>query len=81
MVTNTDIQDLGHFINGQTVLGKSGQFSDVYNPSTGTVIARVPLATKQEVQEAIVSPSGFFLLGVPYQLVNELKLSLDSANS
>jgi len=53
MVTNTDIQELGHFINGQTVLGKSGHFSDVYNPSTGSVIARVPLATKEEVQEAI----------------------------
>lgn len=60
MVTNTDIQDLGHFINGQTVLGKSGQFSDVYNPSTGTVIARVPLATKQEVQEAIAAAQAAF---------------------
>ena len=60
MVTNTDIQDLGHFINGQTVQGKSGQFSDVYNPSTGTVIARVPLATKQEVQEAIAAAQAAF---------------------
>ena len=60
MVTNTDIQELGHFINGQTVLGKSGQFSDVYNPSTGTVIARVPLATKQEVQEAIAAAQAAF---------------------
>lgn len=53
MITNTDIQELGHFINGQTVLGKSGHFSDVYNPSTGSVIARVPLATQEEVKEAI----------------------------
>lgn len=53
MVTNTDIQELGHFINGQTVIGKSGHFSDVYNPSTGSVIARVPLATQEEVKEAI----------------------------
>lgn len=81
MVTNTDIQELGHFINGQTALGKSGQFSDVYNPSTGAVIARVPLATKQEVQEAINAPKQLFLLGAPYPLVNELKLSLNSASS
>lgn len=53
MITNTDIQELGHFMNGQTVLGKSGHFSDVYNPSTGSVIARVPLATQEEVKEAI----------------------------
>ncbi len=53
MVTNTDVKELGHFINGEIVLGKSGQYSNVYNPSTGAIIARVPLATKEEVQEAI----------------------------
>ncbi|MGE6517514.1 CoA-acylating methylmalonate-semialdehyde dehydrogenase [Lysinibacillus sphaericus] len=53
MVTNTEVKELGHFINGEVVPGKSGQFSDVFNPSAGSVIARVPLATKQEVQLAI----------------------------
>ncbi|MDM5350641.1 CoA-acylating methylmalonate-semialdehyde dehydrogenase [Lysinibacillus sphaericus] len=60
MVTNTDIQELGHFINGQTVLGKSGYFSDVYNPSTGSVIARVSLATQDEVKEAITAAKKAF---------------------
>ena len=32
----------------------------VKNPSTGTVIARVPLATKQEVQEAIAAAQAAF---------------------
>jgi len=60
MVTNTDIQELGHFINGQTILGKSGYFSDVYNPSTGSVIARVSLATQDEVREAITAAKKAF---------------------
>ncbi|MFJ7732075.1 CoA-acylating methylmalonate-semialdehyde dehydrogenase [Lysinibacillus sp. NPDC097231] len=60
MVTNTDVKELGHFINGEIVLGKSGQYSNVYNPSTGAIIARVPLATKEEVQEAISAAKNAF---------------------
>lgn len=73
MITNTDIQELGHFINGQTVLGKSGHFSDVYNPSTGSVIARVPLATQEEVKEAINAAQKHSLHGAHYPLGNEQK--------
>lgn len=53
MVRNTEVKELGHFINGKIVAGKSGHFLDVYNLSTGIVMAKVPLATKEEVQEAI----------------------------
>ena len=60
MVTNTDIKELGHFINGKVVAGKSGRFSDVYNPSSGIVIAKVPLATKGEVQEAMYAAQKAF---------------------
>lgn len=47
------VKHLTHFINGQEVEGKSGRFGDVYNPTTGEVIAQVPLATAQETREAI----------------------------
>ncbi|ATP39867.1 methylmalonate-semialdehyde dehydrogenase (CoA acylating) [Solibacillus sp. R5-41] len=60
MVTNTDVKELGHFINGSIVPGKSGQFSDVFNPSLGTVIARVPIASKGETQEAIATAKAAF---------------------
>lgn len=60
MVTNTEVKELGHFINGEVVLGKSGQFSDVFNPSLGTVIARVPVASKEETQEAIATAKAAF---------------------
>ncbi|MEG0380873.1 MAG: CoA-acylating methylmalonate-semialdehyde dehydrogenase, partial [Kurthia sp.] len=39
---------------------KSGQFSDVYNPSLGTVIARVPIASKEETQQAIATAKAAF---------------------
>ena len=46
-------KELSHFIGGQHVAGTSGRFSDVFNPSTGDVQARVPLATVDEVKAAI----------------------------
>lgn len=53
MTETVSVKSLTHFIGGQAVAGKSGRFNDVYNPSTGAVIAQVPLATKKEVQTAI----------------------------
>lgn len=45
--------ELTHFINGQHVKGTSGRFADVFNPATGEVQARVPLASKAELDAAI----------------------------
>ena len=47
------MQDLSHYIDGELVAGTSGRFSDVLNPATGEVQARVPLATKDEMDAAI----------------------------
>lgn len=60
MVTNTEVKELGHFINGEIVAGTSGHFSNVFNPSTGAVIAHVPIATKGEVQGAIATAQAAF---------------------
>ena len=38
------MQELTHYINGAHVKGTSGRFADVYNPATGEVEAKVPLA-------------------------------------
>ena len=45
--------ELTHFINGQRVSGNSGRFGDVFNPATGEVQARVPLASKEEFDMAV----------------------------
>ncbi|MFV0279978.1 MAG: CoA-acylating methylmalonate-semialdehyde dehydrogenase [Rhodoblastus sp.] len=46
-------KELTHFIGGKHVKGASGRFSDAYQPMTGEVISRVPLASKAEVRMAV----------------------------
>ena len=47
------MQDIGHFIGGKRVEGRSGRFADVYNPATGEVQARVALASAAELDAAV----------------------------
>ncbi len=47
------MQELTHWINGQHVKGTSGRFADVYNPATGEVQAKVPLASQEELDNAV----------------------------
>jgi malonate-semialdehyde dehydrogenase (acetylating)/methylmalonate-semialdehyde dehydrogenase len=46
-------RELMHFIGGRLVAGTSGRFDDVFDPNTGGVQARVPLASTAEVAAAI----------------------------
>ena len=46
-------KELTHFIGGKHVKGTSGRFTDAYQPMTGEVISKVPLASKAEVRAAI----------------------------
>ena len=46
-------RELTHFLAGQHVKGRSGRFSDVYNPATGEVTGRCPLASAEEVRAAV----------------------------
>jgi malonate-semialdehyde dehydrogenase (acetylating)/methylmalonate-semialdehyde dehydrogenase len=45
--------ELTHFIGGKHVKGTSGRFADIYQPMTGEVIARVPLASAAELRMAV----------------------------
>ncbi|MGI3164500.1 CoA-acylating methylmalonate-semialdehyde dehydrogenase [Pseudooceanicola sp. 200-1SW] len=47
------MQELTHFIDGAHVKGTSGRFTNVMNPATGEVIAKVPLATVEELNDAV----------------------------
>jgi malonate-semialdehyde dehydrogenase (acetylating)/methylmalonate-semialdehyde dehydrogenase len=47
------VKEIGHFIGGQRVAGKSGRFADIYNPNTGEVSARAALASGAEVRAAV----------------------------
>jgi len=46
-------REITHFINGEHVKCASGRFSDVFNPNTGEVQAKTPLASADEVNRAI----------------------------
>ncbi len=48
-------EKLHHFIDGARVAGTSGRFGDVYNPATGEVTKKAPLASADEVRAAIAS--------------------------
>ncbi|TLP56453.1 CoA-acylating methylmalonate-semialdehyde dehydrogenase [Parasedimentitalea maritima] len=47
------MQELTHYINGEHVKGTSGRFADVFNPATGEVQAKVPLASNEELEAAV----------------------------
>jgi malonate-semialdehyde dehydrogenase (acetylating)/methylmalonate-semialdehyde dehydrogenase len=49
------MQELVHWIGGKRVKGASGRFADVFNPATGEVQAKVPLATKAELDAAVAA--------------------------
>ncbi|VVO24978.1 CoA-acylating methylmalonate-semialdehyde dehydrogenase [Pseudomonas fluorescens] len=51
----SDAQVLGHYINGQVQDSGSERFSNVFNPATGSVQARVGLASQKTVDEAVAS--------------------------
>ncbi len=46
---------IGHYINGQVHDSASERFSNVFNPATGEVQARVGLASQKTVDEAVAS--------------------------
>ncbi len=54
------VREINHWIGGALVPGESGRFGDVYNPSTGLVQARVPLATAAEVDRAVQAAAAAF---------------------
>ncbi len=47
------MKELTHYINGEHVKGTSGRFADVYNPAIGEVIAKTPLASREEMDIAV----------------------------
>ena len=45
--------ELMHFVGGKALAGTSGRFSDVFDPATGEITKRCPLASTAEVAEAV----------------------------
>ncbi|TCO79658.1 malonate-semialdehyde dehydrogenase (acetylating)/methylmalonate-semialdehyde dehydrogenase [Plasticicumulans lactativorans] len=53
-------ETLSHYVHGEQVAGTSGRFADVFNPATGEVRVRVPLASAGEVNAAVAAAKAAF---------------------
>ncbi|MBD2748440.1 CoA-acylating methylmalonate-semialdehyde dehydrogenase [Microvirga sp. BT688] len=47
------MREVGHFIGGKQVAGKSGRTTEFFQPMTGETIGRVALASKDELRQAV----------------------------
>ena len=47
------MQNIGHFINGAEIAGTTGRTSDVFNPATGEVQAKLAVASAAEVNDFV----------------------------
>ncbi|MCZ0961126.1 CoA-acylating methylmalonate-semialdehyde dehydrogenase [Paracoccus benzoatiresistens] len=47
------MKEIHHWIDGNEYKGTSGRFSDVFNPATGEIQAKLSLATKAELDHAV----------------------------
>jgi malonate-semialdehyde dehydrogenase (acetylating)/methylmalonate-semialdehyde dehydrogenase len=56
----SSVREITHWINGAPVRGTSNRFGDVFHPATGTVQARVPLASDAEVDAAVQAAAAAF---------------------
>jgi malonate-semialdehyde dehydrogenase (acetylating)/methylmalonate-semialdehyde dehydrogenase len=53
VIEKREIPVIRNYVNGEWVASKSTKTLDIVNPATTEVLARVPLSTKEEVDEAI----------------------------
>ena len=54
------IQRLEPFINGKFTLSSTEKYMDVFNPSTGEILAQAPCCTKTEVEAAVAAAKAAF---------------------
>jgi malonate-semialdehyde dehydrogenase (acetylating) / methylmalonate-semialdehyde dehydrogenase len=47
------MRTITHFVGGRAVAGSSGRFGEVFDPNTGQIQARVPLASDEELDAAV----------------------------
>jgi len=54
------VRNLTHFIDGKAFPGAGRRWGEVYNPASGAVTARVPLASRGETEQAIAAAAAAF---------------------
>jgi malonate-semialdehyde dehydrogenase (acetylating)/methylmalonate-semialdehyde dehydrogenase len=54
------METLKNYIGGEWMTSQSSEILDIHNPATGEVIARVPLSTAEEVNQAVAAAKAVF---------------------
>lgn len=57
-----EIRKLKNYINGEWVESNTTNYEDVYNPATKEVVARVPISTKEDMEQAAEAAATAFQL-------------------
>lgn len=70
------IREIPLIIDGERVQSKSDQWLDVLNPATQEVVARVPMATEDEVAAAVASAQKAFKTWSNVSLTNRMRIML-----
>jgi malonate-semialdehyde dehydrogenase (acetylating)/methylmalonate-semialdehyde dehydrogenase len=58
--SNEAVRTVTHWIGGKPVEGVSGRTSDIYNPATGQIQGKVPLANRAEMDQAVAAAQAAF---------------------
>jgi acyl-CoA reductase-like NAD-dependent aldehyde dehydrogenase len=69
--------EVRNYVGGRFVAG-GHDFLDVYNPSDGEVISRVPLSSREEVDAAVASAKAAFPAGPPSRSRSASRSSIDT---
>lgn len=56
----SEIKKIKLFINGEWIDSKSSKYMDIFNPSTGEIIAKTPCCSEEEVNSAILAAKKAF---------------------
>lgn len=51
--SSSEIPVIKNYVNGEWIASKSPRTLDIVNPATTEVLAKVPMSTKEDVDEAI----------------------------
>ena len=70
------IKEIPLIINGEKVRSITDTWLDVLNPATQEVVARVPVATKEEVEAAVTSAAEAFKTWSKVSLTNRMRIML-----
>jgi len=70
------IKEIPLIINGEKVRSTTDTWLDVLNPATQEVVARVPVATKEEIDAAVSSAAEAFKTWSKVSLTNRMRIML-----